>query len=370
MHSPHSQANMKKNFTRKIMEWHVNENKRTMPWKGEKEPYRIWISEIVLQQTRVMQGLSYYNNFINQFPTVKSLATAPEEAVFKAWEGLGYYSRCKNLLLTARNIENSLNGSFPETYNEILTLKGIGPYTAAAIASFAYGLPHAVVDGNVLRVLARFFGEAIPVDSSKGKKFFTKLANELLFKEDPAAYNQAIMDFGATVCKPKIAECDTCFLQKWCISYNKGLVNKLPVKEKQLLKKRRWFTYFIFLLKDEVFVNKRIQKDIWQNLYEFYLFETDKERDWKPREIQKWLQEHLDINKFGIEDVSKVFLQQLTHQNLQGKFIAVRLEEMPASLRHLKRLNKEELAQIAFPKFINHYLQQKGAQLLFKEKSL
>src|SRR3954465_3784420 len=190
---------MKKTFTRKLMQWHHNQNKRTMPWKGEKEPYKIWISEIILQQTRVMQGLSYYKNFIKEFPTVKSLALAPDEAVFKAWEGLGYYSRCKNLLFTAPpNVEN-LNGKFPEKFENILKLKGIGPYTAAAISSFAYGLPHAVVDGNVFRVLARFFGEAVAVDSKLGKEVFTAMASTLLYKKDPGAYNQAIMDFGATV---------------------------------------------------------------------------------------------------------------------------------------------------------------------------
>lgn len=340
------------------MQWHANQNKRTMPWKGEKDPYKIWISEIILQQTRVMQGLAYYNNFITEFPTVKSLADAPDEAVFKAWEGLGYYGRCKNLLLTARNIVNNLNGDFPGTYTDLLTLKGIGPYTAAAISSFAYGLPHAVADGNVLRVLSRFFGEALPIDSSKGKEYFTKLANELLFKKDSAAYNQAIMDFGATVCKPKIPGCANCILQKWCMAYKQGLVNKLPVKEKQLVKKKRWFTYFVFLLKDEVFVNKRIHNDIWENLYEFYLFETDKEWDWKPEEIQKWLRDQLSIDSFKINDISKAFTQQLTHQTLQGKFITVSLDKMPNALKHMKSVKKEELPKIAFPKFINQYLME------------
>lgn len=349
---------MKRTFTRKIIEWHLTVNKRTMPWKGEKEPYKVWISEVILQQTRVEQGLPYYNNFIEQFPTVKSLAFAAEEEVFKAWEGLGYYTRCKNLIFTARNIVNNLNGKFPGTYDDILALKGIGPYTAAAISSFAYGLPHAVADGNVLRVLARYFGEALPIDSAKGKEFFARLANELLFKKDPALYNQAIMDFGATVCKPKIAECRDCILQKNCIAFKKGLVNVLPVKEKQLVRKKRWFTYFVFLLQDKVLINKRIQKDIWENLYEFYLFETDKQWDWQTAIIKKWLKDQLSIERFELKNVSEIFGQQLTHQRLQGLFITIRLHEVPAALSHFEAVKKEELVKIPFPKIINQYLER------------
>ncbi len=327
-----------------------------MPWKGEKEPYKIWISEIILQQTRVQQGLSYYNNFIKKFPTVKSLAFADEETVFKVWEGLGYYTRCKNIILTARNIVNNLNGNFPCTYEDIIALKGIGPYTAAAISSFAYGLPHAVTDGNVFRVLARYFGEALPIDSAKGKEYFTNLANELLLKKDPAAYNQAIMDFGATVCKPKIPQCSQCLLLKNCIAFKLGLVNTLPVKEKRLARKKRWFTYFIFLLRDKVLVNKRVEKDIWENLYEFYLFETDKEWDCQTEQIRNWLKDQLGIEIFKLNNISDIFIQQLTHQNLQGRFITISLDKMPNALRHLKIVNKEELAKVPFPKFINQYL--------------
>lgn len=352
-------VNMKKIFTRKIIEWHLELNKRTMPWKGEKDPYKVWISEIILQQTRVQQGLSYYNNFIKNFPTVKSLALAPEEAVFKAWEGLGYYSRCKNIILTAKKIVNDLNGNFPCTYEDLIALKGIGPYTAAAISSFAYGLPHAVVDGNVFRVLSRYFGEGIPIDSTKGKQHFTWMANELLFKKDPSAYNQAIIDFGATVCKPKVAECSNCILQKNCIAYKQGLVNTLPIKEKQLMRKKRWFTYFIFLWQDMVLVNKRVQKDIWENLYEFYLFETDKEWQWKTEDITNWLKNQLSIESFKINNISKLFTQQLTHQNLQGRFITISLDDLPVALLHLKPVNKEEFAEIPFPKLINQYLNDK-----------
>ena len=349
---------MKKVFTHKLINWHLTENKRTMPWKGEKEPYKIWISEIILQQTRVEQGILYYNNFIKTFPTIESLALASDEAVFKVWEGLGYYTRCKNIIYTAKYIFNHLNVRFPDSYDSLLALKGIGPYTAAAISSFAYGLPHAVVDGNVFRVLSRYFGEALPIDTAKGKGYFTKLANELLYKQDSAAYNQAIMDFGATICKPQIPACSHCIFQKECIAFKKGLINKLPVKEKQLVKRKRWFTYFLFSVKDRVLVNKRTEKDIWQNLYEFYLLETAKEWDCKKAEIENVLQAQLGIETFKIDEISTVFTQQLTHQHLQGKFVRISLDKTPEALTHYKAVKKENLALLAFPKFINQYLQK------------
>jgi A/G-specific adenine glycosylase len=342
-------------FTADIINWHLMENKRTMPWKGEKEPYKIWISEIILQQTRVLQGLVYYNKFIEEFPTLKSLARAKDEAVFKVWEGLGYYTRCKNLLFTSRHLVENCNGKFPGTYEEIINLKGIGPYTAAAISSFAYGLPHAVVDGNVFRVLARFFGEALPIDSQKGKEYFTALANKLLYKEDPAAYNQAIMDFGATICKPQIPLCQQCVLQLQCKAYNHGLVNKLPVKEKQLVRKRRFFSYFIFSTKGNILIKKRIEKDIWQNLYEFYLLEGNREINWKGEELDTWLNQQLGISKYQLKQVSTYYSQQLTHQNIKGNFIHIELGSVPRSLKDWTPVSKKDLANYPFPKFINQY---------------
>jgi len=326
-----------------------------MPWKGEKEPYKIWISEIILQQTRVMQGLSYYNRFIHVFPDLKTLALADDKAVFKVWEGLGYYTRCKNLLFTARHIMEKNSGVFPATYDQILNLKGVGPYTAAAISSFAYGLPHAVVDGNVFRVLARFFGEALPIDSQKGKEYFTALANQLLYKKDSAAYNQAIMDFGATICKPQIPLCQQCVLQHTCKAYNSGMVNKLPVKEKQLIRKKRWFSYFIFNICGKVLINKRTGKDIWENLYEFYLFESDKEINWKGEELGSWLKQQLGIEKYYLKNMSAVFTQQLTHQNIKGNFIQIELDKIPVSLSDQTVVELKDISNYPFPKIINQY---------------
>ena len=205
---------MKADFTNKLLQWNKRENIRSMPWKGEKDPYKIWISEIILQQTRVQQGVAYYNRFIKAWPTIKSLAKATEQEVYKLWEGLGYYSRCRNLIASAKYINDELGARFPEKYEDILSLKGIGDYTAAAIASFAFNQPYAVVDGNVFRVLARFFGIKTPVDTTEGKKLFRKLANELIDKKNPGEYNQAIMDFGAVVCKPVLPKCNECPLQK------------------------------------------------------------------------------------------------------------------------------------------------------------
>jgi len=253
-------------FTRSLMHWHLTDNKRDMPWKGESDPYRIWISEIILQQTRVEQGLNYYRRFIRALPSVDQLAKAPESRVFKLWEGLGYYSRCKNLISAARIITRTYGGIFPTDYEQILGLPGIGPYTAAAISSFAFSLPHAVVDGNVYRVLSRFFGIETPVDDAAGKKRFSILAAQLLDKKRPGLYNQAIMDLGAMICKPRQALCSSCPLQARCRAFKLGAVEQLPVKAKRPAKRTRWFYYLVIRHKDQCLVRKRTGKDIWQNL--------------------------------------------------------------------------------------------------------
>lgn len=342
-------------FTCQLMEWHKEENTRTLPWKGEQEPYKIWLSEVILQQTRAEQGLPYYQAFIQKYPTVADLAQAPDSEVFKLWEGLGYYSRCRNLLSTARFIVNNLGGKFPGNYEDILALKGVGPYTAAAISSFAYNLPHAVVDGNVFRVLARCFGIYTPSDSVEGKKIFTALANELLDKEQPALYNQAIMDFGATVCKPVNPLCSQCPEQNICEAYLHGTINELPVKEKKLQKKMRWFTYFIFTVDDKTLVHQRAAKDIWQNLYEFYLIETDANVHWNNEKIKAYLQNQFQVQNFTISYISPSLSQQLTHQTVKAQFIKVQLPQIPPMLQHYEWMDKGQMEQLAFPKIINEY---------------
>src|ERR1700761_3117027 len=270
-------SHKKPDFTHILLKWHSGKNDRKMPWKGEKNPYRIWLSEVILQQTRVDQGWAYYEKFLEEFPKVHDLAHAPEQKVFKLWEGLGYYNRCRNLIATAKKIDAEYNGEFPNTYEEILALKGIGPYTAAAIAYFAFNLPHAVVDGNVTRVLSRYFAETTPIDTTAGKKLYSNLADALLDRERADLYNQAIMDFGATVCLPRNPLCADCVQREGCQALLKGMTAQLPVKEKNIVKKQRWFYYFIVeTADDKVYIRQRAAKDIWESLFEFVLHETNK----------------------------------------------------------------------------------------------
>lgn len=349
-------------FTKILMQWNEADNDRPMPWKGETDPYKIWLSEIILQQTQVKQGWGYYERFINNYPTIQQLAASKDEAVFKLWEGLGYYNRCKNLLFTARYITDNLGGKFPNTYDEILALKGIGPYTTAAIASFAFNLPYAVVDGNVFRVLARVFGIDTATDSTKGKQEFTVLANKVLDQQKPDIYNQAIMDFGATVCKPFAPLCNTCPLQTTCIAYQKGSVNLLPIKEKVLTKKSRWLYYFIIECDGKVLVHKRTANDIWQSLYEFYILEANEQQDWTETQVHQWFQQQLSIKKVNLVSVSPLKRQQLTHQLIKGQFISVKLTTIPKLLAHYEWVDVNGLSELAFPKFINQYLETPSLQ--------
>lgn len=350
-------------FTHRLLSWNKNSNQREMPWKGIADPYKIWLSEIMLQQTRVEQGTAYYNRFIEKFPTVDKLAFANDDEVFKMWEGLGYYSRCKNLMATAKKIAFDYKGIFPDNYNAILKLKGIGPYTAAAIASFAFKLPYAVVDGNVTRVISRFFAVEKPIDTNDGKKYFAELAQSFLYTEDPATYNQAIMDFGATVCKPRQPLCNICLLQNKCGAYAKDLTKVLPLKEKKLLKRKRYFYYIIVEQQGKIFVRKRTEKDIWQNLWEFILIEIDEKL---PAEafIKTKAFKDLFIG-FNISIKTSVFYkQQLTHQTILGLFIYVTADATYKN-ENLKALKKAEIKTLAFPRFITGFLEkQEELQIL------
>ncbi|HEY5408651.1 MAG TPA: A/G-specific adenine glycosylase [Ginsengibacter sp.] len=347
----------KKFFLEFLIKWNRNKNKREMPWKGEKDPYKIWISEIILQQTRVQQGLGYYNRFIKEWPDVKSLAKAEEQQVYKLWEGLGYYSRCRNLIASAKYINDELDGRFPEKYEDILSLRGIGDYTAAAIASFAFNQPYAVVDGNVFRVLARFFGIQTPVDSAGGKKLFRSLANNLIDKKEPAEYNQAIMDFGAVVCKPLLPLCSECPLQEKCIAREKDMVGILPVKEKGIKTRQRFFNYLLVESGDKIYINQRTEKDIWQNLYEFILIETD--RMMSENEIVNYpsIKKIFRGSNFKIDKISGPFSQKLTHQTITGRFIHITVKNAAEPLKKYTAVSKSELKKLAFPKFITSYLQ-------------
>jgi A/G-specific adenine glycosylase len=349
-------SGLKSSFTKGLLQWNQDQNTRLMPWKGEKDPYRIWISEIILQQTRVEQGLSYYNHFIRTFPTIRHLAKAPDEKVFKCWEGLGYYSRCRNLLATARTIVKERNGQFPDTYEEILQLKGVGPYTAAAIGSFAFQLPHAVVDGNVFRVLSRYFGIDMATDSTAGKKLFSTLAQELLDSRQPGPYNQAIMDFGAVICKPAAPLCTDCVFRKKCVAFKQNSVDALPVKQKKTRVRERWLNYIVIICKQEVAIQQRTAKDIWQDLYEFPLIETKKavskttlvkSATWK-----KWLGDAVLIRQ---ED-PVMERQLLSHQLVHGQFILMQTDRKPTAMAGWQWVKKNKLGTYSFPGLINRYL--------------
>lgn len=345
----------KKYFTKQLLDWNLNENTRQMPWKGENDPYKIWLSEIILQQTRVEQGWEYYNRFIKTFPTIEKLAKAPEQKVFKLWEGLGYYTRCKNLMATARFISKEKQGKFPDSYVEILSLKGVGPYTAAAITSFAFNLPYAVVDGNVFRVLARFFAIDTAIDSTAGKKAFTTLADQLLEKTTPGIYNQAIMDFGAVVCKPKNPLCSNCLLKNKCAALKLGLVNQLPVKETNLIKKERWLYYFLVEVDDTIYVRKRTAKDIWENLYEFITEEHKKAITVSNLKKLPFLKHLAAKNEIRHMAVSKIYKQKLTHQTIHGRFVYAKVKK-PLLLKDYKSVSFKELKKLPFPKLITAYL--------------
>ena len=306
-------------FSKRLLEWHHQYNTRTLPWKGVKDPYKIWLSEVILQQTRAMQGLPYYLNFIEKWPNVNALAAADDEDVFRVWQGLGYYSRCKNMLATARIIANEYGGVFPDRYIDIIALKGVGAYTAAAIASFAFGLPHAVVDGNVYRVLSRYLGISDSIDTTHGKKLFTSVADKMLYEEDSAAYNQAIMDLGATVCTPAKPTCNSCPLQTGCYAYRNDVINDLPVRTKKIVVKNRYFGYVVLECNDEIWLRKREAGDIWENLFEPYLLEHTEpiSTDWIKNALTQTEYKESTIEYIGSEK------QRLTHQLIHFYFFRI-----------------------------------------------
>ena len=338
-----------------LLSWH-EPSARYLPWKDNKDPYSIWLSEIILQQTRVEQGTPYYLKFIEAFPTVKDLALAEEDEVLRLWEGLGYYSRARNLHFSAKYIHNELNGVFPRTYEEILKLKGVGPYTAAAISSFAYSSVKAVVDGNVIRVLSRYFGITDFVDETITKKRIQLLADKCISTKYPAAYNQAIMDFGAMVCSPKIPICTSCTMNSKCQAYQFDLVSTIPSKGKKIKKRNRFFHFFIINDGIQVFIEKRGAKDIWQGLYQFPMIEKENEEGLSSIEVNEQLKIFgLDADSLMKTD-DKVHKQTLTHQYIFARFYHFHVNEcfiensIPFYLVEL-----ENLKNFAFPKIINAY---------------
>jgi A/G-specific adenine glycosylase len=354
---------MLNSFTNKLLNWHLTKNTRVMPWKEEKDPYKIWFSEIILQQTRVEQGLKYYEKFISKFPTISLLANAKDETVFKMWEGLGYYSRCKNLLETARII-NKNGAVFPSTHKELLKLKGVGEYTAAAIASFAYNLPFAVVDGNVYRILSRYLANSTPTGNAAGKKEFAVIAQKFLHKKKPGLYNQAIMDLGATICKPVNPLCPVCPVQKNCAAKRTNSVSAYPVKGKKLIPKKRQFLYFIFQNNHSVFVTKRTGKGIWENLFEFPVVEVSPAKPIRKPQIKKALYALIGATHYNIDFISKTYSQKLSHQHIRAIFAGITVSG-PVDRASFIWVNKKEFEKLAFPAIINEFVQAEKMRFNF-----
>ncbi|UKJ07580.1 A/G-specific adenine glycosylase [Solitalea lacus] len=345
-------------FVEEVTKWYKI-NKRDLPWRNTQDAYVIWLSEVILQQTRVEQGLPYFHKFHERFNTVTELAQASEDEVLKLWQGLGYYSRARNMHATAKIVIEQYNGVFPTQYEQLIKLKGVGEYTAAAISSFSANERHAVVDGNVYRLLSRHFGIETPIDSSAGKKQFKELAYELLLYAEPTVYNQAIMEFGARQCKPVAPNCGDCPLKLTCVAYKEQKISELPVKAKKIVTKSRYFNYLIFRQDDGVLLKKRLGKDIWQNMYDFPLIESS--RSLSEEEILKdnFFQRIFPGKSFRIMSVSDEKKHVLSHQVIYARFwemeaIGYRID----SFENGCWVAGEMMENYAVPKLVDNYLKK------------
>jgi A/G-specific adenine glycosylase len=344
---------------RKVLSGWYNHSKRELPWRGSRDPYNIWVSEIILQQTRISQGTDYYHNFLKSFPDIRSLAMAPEEDVLKVWQGLGYYSRARNMHHAAKTVLSEYKGEFPKDYLSIRKLKGIGDYTAAAISSIAFGLPHAVVDGNVFRVISRLFGISTPIDSATGKKEFYELAQMLLDTRHPGEFNQALMDLGAIQCLPTQPICYSCPLSSRCHAYAHQTISDFPVKSKLKKQKERFFNFLYVHNGKNLFLEKRKEKDIWRNLFQFPLIEMASKTP--PEEILQssaWKEIFKNLS-LTIESIYPERIHLLTHQRLYIRFYSVKLEENKCP-EQLIRVKMDEIAKYPVPKPIESFLLENG----------
>jgi len=348
-------------FSDLLIQWYSN-HKRDLPWRQTNDPFHRWLSEVILQQTRVAQGTDYYLRFTDRFATVTDLAEAPEDEVLRLWQGLGYYSRARNLHAAAKQVVNEHGGVFPSTYTDIRSLKGVGPYTAAAIASIVFHEPHAVVDGNVYRVLARWFDIDTPIDSTAGKKEFAELAQSLLPTNDPGEYNEALMEFGATHCTPKKPACPTCSFQSKCLAFARGTVLQRPIKKGKTKQRDRFFHYLLIMHGDDCLIQQRGDQDIWKKLFEFPLVEGNALLEWPEVQAQEtdpisWKQPNDLILLFVSPSVKHI----LSHQRIYARFFELELSHKPPSIPPTQQwVNKRDLSAYALPRLLTRYLQQRG----------
>lgn len=346
-------------ISKTIIDWY-RQNKRELPWRDIKDAYKIWISEIILQQTRVNQGMNYYLRFVKRFPDVKSLANADEEEVLRYWQGLGYYSRARNLHKAAHQIMDRHNGVFPTEFSDIITLPGIGVYTASAISSFAYNQPYAVVDGNVYRVLARYFGIETPIDTPKGIKQFAEMANAILDHENAGLHNQALMEFGALQCIPVSPDCLNCPLTLSCKAFENKLIVTLPIKEKKVKVKERFFNYLFINLNENTFLQKRTNNDIWKNLYEFPLIETEKQISIDELTAHNdFIVLFRDIEDINIRNISAPVKHILTHRIIYATFVTIEIRRSNKQLEKLTKTSLSDVQNFAVSRLIDLFLQNR-----------
>jgi A/G-specific adenine glycosylase len=337
------------NFSKEIKGWFAH-HRRDLPWRNQKDPYQIWLSEIILQQTRVAQGLPYFLKYIEKYPTIKDFANADLDDILRIWQGLGYYSRARNMHFAAQQVINEFGGEFPKSYKELILLKGVGAYTAAAIASISFEEKVAVVDGNVYRVLSRYFNEPIPIDSSEGVKLFQKLANELIEKENPGDHNQALMEIGALVCSPKNPDCENCPLNFSCEGFDKNTYSNLPIKSKKVKVRERYFTFLHFECDGKIWIQKREAKDIWNGLYQLPMIETDQKMNFET--IKK--HEFIESNEIISIEYKSTFVHKLTHQKIFADFYFVSLKNINENNSY-QLIKKIHLDKYALPKLIVNY---------------
>tara|TARA_B100001989_G_scaffold172234_1_gene124347 strand:+ start:863 stop:1936 length:1074 start_codon:yes stop_codon:yes gene_type:complete len=347
-------------FGAKVMQW-FEANKRDLPFRKDKDPYRVWLSEILLQQTQMGTGIKYYKKFIKKFPKIEKLAKAKEETIYSIWKGLGYYNRAKNLHKTAQEIVNNYQGVFPNDYNDLLSLPGIGKYTASAISSICFNSKRYVIDTNVYRVFSRYLGINKKINQSKSYKYFENLSKELAKNiKNTGAYNEAIMDFGSLICKPKNPKCDICIIRKTCFSYINNTQEKYPLKEVVKKRKVRYFNYFVIQNENYYLIQKRNNNDIWKNLFEFYLIE-DKNIQNAKNVFQSTINLHKNVisHKETIQEVSQLSHLKI-HVSFHGCFIKKKRDfSLIEKLFKLKKIKKQKTKNLGFPKVIDNYLKYK-----------